>query len=363
MGRPRMNATLPRYSSAFTDRHGKQRVRFRRTGWKTHYAQAEPGTPEFTQEYRTWEREGRIQAGADRVAAGTWDDLIARFYRSDEFRKRAAETQRSYRGELERFRKKYGSRRVATMTAKHVYNIMQGMQETPSAANNLKKRLGQLFDMAIILGWRTDNPCRVVASLSTPKGGFKTWQEEQIAAYEARHPVGTPARLAFDLALYTAQRRSDVCLMGPQHVKDGKIAVKQLKTGKDMKIPIHPRLAASIAATPTGHLAFIVSNRGAPRTKESFGNWFAERCAEAGLKGYSMHGLRKAASRRMAELGLSNQLIKSITGHTSDNEVARYTRDAEQERMAELAMESMGEWLPAVATDLATHAENGGKPR
>lgn len=363
MGRPRMNAALPRYCSAFTDRHGKRRVRLRRTGWKTHYAQAEPGTPEFTQEYRAWERDGRIQAGADRVVAGTWDDLIARFYRSDGFRKRAAETQRSYRGELERFRAKYGSRRVATMTAKHIYAIMQQMQATPSAANNLKKRLGQLFDLAIVLGWRTDNPTRVISSLTTRKGGFKTWQEEQIAAYEARHPVGTPARLAFDLALYTAQRRSDVCLMGPQHVKDGKIAVRQLKTGKDMTIPLHPRLRESIAATPTGHLAFIVSSRGAPRTKESFGNWFADQCAAAGLKGYSMHGLRKAASRRMAEMGLSNQLIKSITGHSSDNEVARYTRDAEQARMAELAMERMGEWLTPLATDLATHAENGGKPR
>lgn len=361
MGRPRMNPALPRYCSAFTDRHGKQRIRFRRTGWQTRYAQAEPGTPEFTQEYRTWEREARIQSGADRVTPGSWDDLIARFYRSDKFRSKAAETQRSYRGELERFRAKYGSRRVATMTARHIDTIMQQMQDTPSAANNLKKRLGQLFDMAIILGWRTDNPTRVVSSLATRKGGFKTWQEEQIAAYEARHPVGTPARLAFDLALYTAQRRSDVCLMGPQHVKDGKITVKQLKTGKTLKIPLHPRLSASIAATPTGHLAFIVSNRNAPRTKESFGNWFAEQCAEAGLKGYSMHGLRKAASRRMAELGLSNQLIKSITGHTSDNEVARYTRDAEQERMAELAMESMGEWLTASATDLASHAQEYGK--
>lgn len=356
-----MNATLPRYCSAFTDRHGKQRIRFRRTGWATRYAQAEPGTPEFTQEYRTWEREGRIQTGADRMVAGSWDDLIARFYRSASFLKRRPETQRSYRGELERFRAKYGSRRVATMTARHVDAIMQQMQATPSAANNLKKRLGQLFDLAIVLGWRTDNPARVINSLQTPKGGFKTWQEEQIAAYEARHPVGTPARLAFDLALYTAQRRSDVCLMGPQHVKDGKIAVKQLKTGKDMTIPLHPRLRESIAATPTGHLAFIVSNRGAPRTKESFGNWFAEQCAAAGLKGYSMHGLRKAASRRMAEMGLSNQLIKSITGHTSDNEVARYTRDAEQARMAELAMERMGNWLPPSANFLATHISHRGE--
>jgi integrase len=146
--------------------------------------------------------------------------------------------------------------------------------------------------------------------------------------------------------------------MGPQHVENGKIRVRQLKTDKTLLLPIHPALAQSIAACEIGHLAFIVSSRGAPYTKESFGNWFRKHCDAAGLEGYSLHGLRKAASRRMAEQGLSNQLIKSVTGHTTDSEVARYTRDAEQERMAELAFESMANRL---AEPLATHRKNGGK--
>lgn len=358
MGRPRMNAALPRYCSAFKDRHGKQRVRFRRTGWVTAYAQNEPGTPEFTQEYRAWEKSGQIVVGEGRAAPGTWDDLIARFYKSSRFTQRGERTQRVYRGEIERFRKLYGSRRVATMTARHIDAIMSNMQDRPSAANNLKKRLGQLFKYAQVLGWRTDNPAAVISALKTPKGGFKTWQEEHIAQFEAKHPIGTTARLAFDLALYTAQRRSDVCVMGPQHVSGGKITVKQLKTGKTLRIPLHPNLARSIEATPTGHLAFIVSSRGAPRPKDSFGNWFRAQCDAAGLRGYAMHGLRKAASRRMAEIGLSNQLIKSITGHSSDAEVARYTRDAEQERMAELAMNDLAR---LANPDLATHSQNGGK--
>ena len=43
----------------------------------------------------------------------------------------------------------------------------------------------------------------------------------------------------------------------------------------------------------------------------------------------------------MAELGLSNQLIKSITGHSTDSEVARYTRNADQARRADKAMDRM----------------------
>ena len=332
-----MNRVLPKYASVFRDRHGKARLRLRRTGWSTVYPKSVAGTPEFTEEYRAWELSGKVAPGAAKVIAHSFDDLISRFYRSSTWEGLKPTTREVYRGELERFREKYGSRSAITMTARHIANLLAQMGETPSAANNLKKRLGQLFRFAILQGWRTDNPAASVHGLKVKSGGHKTWQEEQIEAFEARHPVGTRARLAYDLALYTAQRKSDVRVMGPQHVERGKIRVKQLKTGKVLMIPIHPALATSIAATPTGHLAYIISNKDAPFTIDSFGMWFGRRVREAGLSGYSMHGLRKAASRRMAEVGLSNQLIKSITGHTSDVEVARYTRDAEQERMADEA--------------------------
>ena len=69
--------------------------------------------------------------------------------------------------------------------------------------------------------------------------------------------------------------------------------------------------------------------------------WFMRQCRAAGLDGYSMHGLRKGFSRRMAEAGLSNQQIKSITGHSGDAEVARYTREAQQAKMAKDAMDIM----------------------
>ena len=360
MGRPRtVNTSLPQYASAYRDRHGKQRIRLRRTGWPTLQVHALPGTPEFTEVYHRWLETGRKEIGAGRPAPGTFDDLIARFYRSKEWAQIKESTRYTYRGELERFRAKYGSRSASTMTARHVAALVNRMAETPSAANNLRKRLGQLFRLAIELGWRTDNPAKSVAGLRIRSKGFATWQEEQIAQFEAHWPVGTMPRLAFDLALYTAQRRSDVRVMGPQHVTNGSIRVRQLKTGKELVIPMHPRLIESILATKTGHLAFVTSAKGAPFSPKSFGMWFAKQCRAAGLTGYSMHGLRKAASRRMAEAGLTNQEIKAITGHVTDSEVARYTREAEQVLIAKRAMAVMS--LANLADpDLAHQSQGAG---
>lgn len=356
-----MNRVLPRYASEFTDNRGKLRIRLRRTGWATVYVQAKPGTAEFTEAYKAWEASGRATIGPARAKPGSFDELIAKFYGSRTWHDIKPGTQRTYRGELERFRAKYGERTVSTMTAKHVSNLLMLMKDTPSAANNLKKRLSQIFDFAILQGWRTDNPTKAVKALKIKSKGYPTWQEEQIAQFEAHHPLGTTPRLAFDLALYTAQRRSDVRIMGPQHVKDGRIRVVQLKTEKGLWIPIHPHLAASIAATPSaGHLAFLIGQHGKPFTQKGFGMWFMRQCRAAGLTGFAMHGLRKAASRRMAEAGLSNQLIKSITGHSSDGEVARYTRDAEQVRMADITMTA----LASGGNDrLASSAESGRNAR
>jgi integrase len=46
------------------------------------------------------------------------------------------------------------------------------------------------------------------------------------------------------------------------------------------------------------------------------------------------HGLRKAAARRLAEAGCTEKQIAAITGHTTLKEIARYTKAADQERLA-----------------------------
>jgi integrase len=342
MGRPRLNRTLPPYASDFRDRHGRMRVRFRKKGLPTLYPKAAPGTDDFRFEYLAWLNGKPSPIGADRYVLGSFDDLISQFYRSTRWNNIPKEsTKTTYRGELERFRAKYGKRRVATMTAKNIERLMEQMAATPSAASNLLKRLRTLFDYAIVMGFRSDNPAKPVQSPKTTSPGFHEWTEEEIEQFQDRHPVGTKARLALEIFLCTAQRRSDAATMREHPKKPGYVKVRQLKTDALLTIRMHRDLKAARDACPSGSVYFIVSALGTPYTKESLGNWFRERCDEAGLPQCSAHGLRKAASRRLAELKLSNQVIKSITGHTTDSEVARYTAGADQEMLAEAAMDAL----------------------
>jgi integrase len=115
--------------------------------------------------------------------------------------------------------------------------------------------------------------------------------------------------------------------------------VRQQKTGIELAIPIHATLAAIIAKTPANHLTLLTTQTGKPFSAAGFGNWFRDRCNEAGLPHCSAHGLRKATARRLAEAGCTMHEIAAITGHASLSEIQRYTKAVDQKRLASSAME------------------------
>lgn len=149
------------------------------------------------------------------------------------------------------------------------------------------------------------------------------------------------------LALYTGQRRADLVQFGKQHVRDGWLSFTQHKNRNNkpvrLEIPIIPELQRTIDESPRGDLSFMVTAFNRPFTSNGFGNRFRKWCDEAGLKNCSVHGLRKAAAARLAELGCTEQEIMAITGHRTSKEVTRYTRAASQKTRAESALRRMSE--------------------
>jgi integrase len=117
--------------------------------------------------------------------------------------------------------------------------------------------------------------------------------------------------------------------------------VVQGKTGVLLKLPIHPKLKASITNTHRTNLTFLLTEAGSLSSAAGFGNWFRDRCNEAGLPHCSAHGLRKSCATRLANAGCTPEQIKAITGHKTLSEVARYTKAADQERNAKQALTNL----------------------
>lgn len=105
---------------------------------------------------------------------------------------------------------------------------------------------------------------------------------------------------------------------------------------------MHAQLQAILDVTLGEHLTFLVTRSGKPYTSNELSQQFRKWCDDAGLpKHCSAHGLRKAACRRLAEAGCSANEIAAISGHATLREVERYTKAADQQRMARNAMARM----------------------
>jgi integrase len=340
---PHVMRRPPKFVQGFLDRHGKPRWYFRRPGFRRTPLPGLPWSPEFMAAYEAAiEGAPRIEIGAKHLKPGTVAAAVMSYFNSWAFRNLAAETRRTRRNILERFREQHGDKRIALLQSEHLKSMVAAKAGTPQAANNFLKTVRALMQHCIDQGMRTDDPTQGVRGAKIKTDGYRTWTEADIEAFEAVHPIGTRARLALALLLYTAQRRSDVVILGRQHVHAGVLHVRQRKTARSLELPIHPALQAILEATPSDHLTFLTTQAGQPFSPAGFTNWFRDRCNEAGLpRGTSAHGLRKAACRRLAEAGCSANLIAAVSGHKSLREVQRYTEAADQARMARSAMETV----------------------
>lgn len=338
---------LPEHVYEKTDRHGRKRYRFQRRGYPSFYFKAEPGSAEFLAELAA--AQPKAAAPISRAIPGSFDDLAARFYASPGWARQAASTQRTYRGIIERFRERrkksgarYGDLPVAQMTTAALDKLLGSMADTPAAANNLRKVLKRMMRYAVKIGMRADNPADLTDSFARGTG-FHTWTDEEIEQFRAHHPYGSKARLALELLLNTAARRCNVASLTRADVRGGRIIVAHVKGGDPTSVPLLQETRAAIDAmgvTGIGH--FIVTAYGQPFTVNGFGNWFRDRCDEAGLHHCSAHGLRKAMSRRLAESGATDAQGRAFTGQKKNETFAYYAAKADRKRLADAAAANLG---------------------
>jgi integrase len=281
---------------------------------------------EFMEAYQRALEGPQVPIGATRTKAGSVNAAIIGYYDSKMFfGSLAPSTQTTRRQILERFRTDHGDKPIALLPKKFIVLTIGKLK--PSVAINWLSAIRHLMQYAVSANLCEVDPTQGIKLKAPKSDGIYTWSEQDVAAYEAAHGVGTKARLALALGLYTGQRRADVLRMGRQHIHNGMLSVKQQKTGVELRIPVHPDLRAIIDATPGGHLTFLVTRTGKPYAGDNFSEQFRAWCRAARLpEKCSFHGLRKAACRRLAEAGCSVNEIAAVSGHATLREVQRYTR-------------------------------------
>lgn len=327
MPRPR-----PPHLHRETNRHGKpvwyvrvgkgQRIRIR----------AEHGTKEFEGAYQAALR-GEAAPVKGKFTAGTLGWLIDRYRESAAWTSLSLATRRQRENIFKHIVASAGNEQAVRIDRKTIAAGRDRRRNTPNAARHFVQTMRGLYSWAAEAELVPADPTQGVSVPRSSTDGHHTWTEEECARFEAKWPLGTRERVAFDVLLYTGLRRGDAVKLGRPHVRDGVASIRTEKTGEMVTIPILPPLAASIAAGPIGDLTFIAGKRGRPVTKESFGTWFREACNAAGVPG-SAHGLRKAGATRAAENGATVAMLEALFGWRGGGMASLYTRKADRTRLA-----------------------------
>jgi integrase len=330
---------LPYIKQWVDKKTGKPYWRFRRRGCKETSLPGLPGSAEFMAAYQAALDAPPALIGAKRSKAGTVGAVIGAYYVSTlYFGELKPGTQRMRRAILERFRTEHGDKPIALLPPQFIALTLNKLK--PHAARNWFKAIRHLMAFAVATGACQTDPTQGIKLPKAKSKEHRPWTDAEVAAYEAKHPIGSKSRLAFALGYYTAQRRGDAIRMGRQHITDGYIQVRQDKTDTLLDIPLHPRLRTIIdAAAPADHLTFLITKSGRSYTPTDFSEQFRQWCNAAGLpKDCHFHGLRYSAAKLLAEAGCTPHQIAAITGHKTLAMVQKYSKAAEQRRLAGEAM-------------------------
>jgi integrase len=366
-----MKIDLPYVHTDRDTRSGRARVYFRRRlGAPKIRLRSRPGTAEFLAEYKAaLEASDTPAIGGITPRSYRW--LITQYLASSEYRSLDPRTQRVRRGILESTcnepispgsRELFGDFPLNRLTAKAIRVLRDRKADLPEAANGRVKAIRRLFAWAMEAEHITTNPARDVSYKRRVTEGHHPWTEEEIAQFEARHAVGSKARLALALLAYTGVRRSDVVSLGRQHIRQGwlKFIAQKGRHRKPVTIemPVIAPLQRALDAGPCGDLTFLMTDLGKPFTANGFGGWFRSRCDEAGLPQCSAHGLRKAGASLAAENGATVHELMAIFGWLTMKEAERYTQAARRRRLARNA----GQLLVRSTNETSPH-NNGELPR
>jgi integrase len=347
------------------DRHGNVRFYVRLQGEKSVKIRlrAEPGTAAFLTEYRAAlaKLKGDKAKSKPKTPVHTLRWLVAEFEKSPAFTSVTFREQRGRHNLVEAaLNEPYrpgmapliGDCELRFFDGKLARILRDRKASTPSASHHRVAWLRRIFNWG--LEERPDhvktNPFIGLEAIKHKSQHHHIWSEDELNTFQAFHKVGTQARLALDLMLYTGARRGDVVKLGPKNlgpvvnpmtgVKETWIKFKPSKTSHstdvDVHIPVVPPLRDSLAATqPQGFVAFLLNSYAKPHASgDSFANWFKDRVLEAGLPGHcGCHGLRTVASIRCAEAGMSAKQIMAVMGWTTLAIAQKYVDMAEKKKL------------------------------
>jgi integrase len=293
-------------------RNGKTYLYFntgQKVDGKTIYAPlGKAGTIEVGERYSAALRQRSRRDGSPTTM--TVPTLVQRYGRSPEFTKKSAGTQKTYLVYLRRLEREFNTAAASAVEESDIYELMDDMAGKPAAVDMLLLSCGQMYAWARKRKYVAHNPFEKIDREEWEGRTYEPWPDDILEEALADPQLW----LVVHLLYFTGQRIGDCCKILWDDVK-AKIYVKQQKTGKELNIPIHSRLAAALERAPRSGATILTNPQGRKAKDQTIRGWIKAWGGERGLD-LVPHGLRKNAVNALLEAECSVGQVSSITGQS-----------------------------------------------
>jgi integrase len=237
-----------------------------------------------------------------------------------------------------------GAKRLEEMRPSLIQAYLDALDGRPGKQAAARDALAQLEKWAIV---RDLVPRQFMIGVETerPRGGHLPWTDAEVELGE-RHARADLAR-AITLAANTGQRGSDLVRMCWTDIETYKgiagINVIQVKTGKQVWVPITSALRAAMERWERRPGPFLTKEDGMPYTRTLLSHaWVWHKAHNPALdslnqRGLVLHGLRGTACVRLRQAGATIPQIADAVG-MSEPLVSRYCRFSLQKENAVAAV-------------------------
>ena len=273
-----------------------------------------PGTPEFVASYYE-------AAKANNRPKNTFASLITEYVKSPDYQRLAVKTRKDYMRYIDDIRGRFGSMPIEILSdprvRDHFFEWRDQYAATSRKADYAWSVLRRILSWAHNRGKVTTNQAVNPGRLYDSDRSDKIWSSEHIDAFCRSAPE--EMRFALSLALYTGQRQGDLLQMTWQDY-DGKfINVRQGKTGKRVRVPVHKALKTILDAQPKRSFFILSMKSGKQWKSDWFRHCWGRASKHAGIQNLHFHDLRGTAITKLSEAQCTPQEIASISGHNLEH--------------------------------------------
>ena len=345
---PLPDEPLPKYVVRQKAKGGKYTYLYFR--WKGVYRKipSDPHSQEFRDEY------ARLLAatGAETetpIIAGSVRAMIRDYKQSPEYKLIAPKSQADYARALDHLRP-IGDFQADNVRRQHIIRLRNKMGAPPRTMDAFVAAVSRCFAIGMDLGYTDRNPAARIERLNDAES-YLPWPKQVRTDFEAAS-LPEWVRTAYMIGLYTGQRESDVLRLARTRYDGAGFDVRQgrpeAKRGKGRKgavvqiyVPAVKVLREYLANLTHKGLLFVARETGRSVKDYDLQGEIRKQLDALGHTEYSFHGLRHTTGTALAEVWATDREIMAILGHLTPQMVTKYTKRANQRKLATSAIKKL----------------------